>query len=422
MYRALATANAFARAGWSVTVLTPVRAVFETLTDIDPLTEELIEPGIDVRRVDFDLSRGETDLARWPKWRAMAPLLWSGVKLLNERTQFPEPRYGGWKRHLVAAALAVQAQNPVDLVIGTANPNVDFSPGWALNRRHGVPFVMDYRDTWHLDMYSGRRTAPRWARSSRVERRMQARAAEVWFVNEPIRAWHVSEHPAIADTSHVVSNGFDADFLDGFTPRTRRSGDAISIGYLGTVYGPMPLEQTFDGWVLARERSPLLATATLDLHGRLGHYAIPDARAQQIIDRYTDHGVRYHGKVSKTEVSRVYSSFDGLALILGRSRYITSGKVFEYVATGLPIAAFHHPDTASTSVLAAYPRFVPAADDTAEAFADAFVALAELIDASGPDDSARAREAASVWERNRQLDPRIAALGALVDASNRGTP
>jgi glycosyltransferase involved in cell wall biosynthesis len=414
MYRALATANSFAESGWDVTVLTANRAAFAHLTDLDPLTEKAIDGRISVKRVEFDLSRGETDLARWSRWRMTSPLGWSGLKMLTESIGFPEPRYGGWRKHLVRAAREVHADRPVDLVIGTANPNVDFTPGWELHRRFGVPYVMDYRDTWHLNMYSGHRTARRGSRSSRWERRLLAQATEVWFVNEPIKHWHDVEHPFIADKSHVVSNGYDEVFLDGLEPRLRRTGEPLSIGYLGTIYGPMPLEQTLEGWKLARLRSNLLARSTLDVHGRLGHFAAPDLRVKELLDKYRDDGVVFHGKVSKTDVARTYSRFDGLALILGRSKYITSGKVFEYVATGLPIAALHHPETASTTVLASYPRFVAARDDTAESFAEALVALAEMIEQASPKDGRNAQASARKWERRRQLAPRIDELSTLV--------
>lgn len=418
MYRALATANAFVQAGWAVTVLAPRRETFAQLTDVDPLTEQAIDERVSVRRVAFDLSRGETDLSRWSRWRMESPLAWSGVKLLEESIGFPEARYGGWRKYLLPAARAIHADQPVDLVIGTANPNVDFTPGWDLNRRFGIPYVMDYRDTWHLDMYTGQRTSPTWSRSSRWERRLLTRAAEVWFVNEPIRHWHENAYPSIIGKSHVVSNGFDEGFLEGLSTKTRGADNPLSIGYLGTIYGPMPLEQTFEGWKLARQRSNLLSRSTLDIHGRLGHYATPDLSVKEVLDRYRSVGVRYHGKVSKTDVSRTYSQFDGLALMLGRSPFITSGKVFEYVATGLPIAALHHPDTASTAVLEKYPLAVAARDDTAESFARAFIELAELIQRTTQDDRMGARSAAQRWERRQQLAPRIESLSQMV-ASRR---
>lgn len=416
MYRALATANAFAEAGWRVTVITAERELFSRLTGADPDSEASIDPRIDVRRLPFPLPQLQTDIASWSRLRAESPLGWNGLRLLTGSMQFPERRYGSWRPELVRAAVDVHREHPVDLVIGTANPHVDFVPGWELHRRFGVPYVMDYRDTWHLDMYSGRRIGSRRSRSARWEARAMRRAAEIWFVNAPIRDWHVSEHPEIAGRAHVVSNGYDAGFLDEFAARTREAGAPLSIGYLGTVYGPMPLRAVFDGWRLARGRSPSLRDATLDLHGRLGHFATPDSQAKAIIDEYRGDGVIFHGRVSKTQVGATYGTMDALALILGRSRYITSGKVFEYIATGLPIVALHHPETASTSILESYPLAVLASDDTAEAFAEAFVALAKLIEATTPEDRASARAAARRWERREQLTPRLSALQMLVEA------
>lgn len=416
MYRALATANVFAEAGWRVTVLTAEREVFTRLTDVDPDSEASIDPRIDVRRLQFPMPQLETDIARWSWLRAQTPLGWNGLQLLTATLRFPERRYGSWRTNLVAEALAVHDESPVDLVIGTANPHVDFAPGWTLHRRFGIPFVMDYRDTWHLDMYSGRRIGSRRSRSARWEARALRRAAEVWFVNDPIRRWHVEEHPVIADRAHVVSNGYDEDFLKGFAPRRRGADDPLSIGYLGTVYGPMPLREVFEGWRLARERSAALRRATLDIHGRLGHFATPDSAAKAVIDEFHSDGVRFHGRVSKTKVAATYSGMDALALILGRSRFITSGKVFEYVATGLPIVALHHPETASTSVLEDYPLAALAQDDTAEAFADAFLELEAIIDRATPEDRRRALSVAARWERRAQLEPRLATLRRLVEA------
>lgn len=410
MYRGLATANAFARAGWKVTVLTPTRETFQSLTDIDLEIEKAIDPSITVVRVPFDLSRGETDLAKWSRTRISSPLWWSFAKSMRERLLFPEPRYGGWRRFLVPAALAVHRENPVSLVIGTANPHVDFVPGWVLHRRFGVPYVMDYRDTWHLDMYSGTRIGSRWSRSARWEKRMLAKAQEVWFVNAPIRDWHAQEHPAVAERFMVVSNGYDPNFLSQERAQRPDPEAGLVFGYLGTVYGPMPMRETFEGWRLARERSPLIARSSLVIRGRLGHYATPDAEVRELIESYADEAVGYGGKVSKTRVAEVYGGFDALLLILGRSRYITSGKVFEYAATGLPIASLHHPETASTEVLRDHPAWVPAERVDAEAFAEAIVALGERAATTTAAGIARAQEWARRWERQRQLTPRITAL------------
>jgi len=414
MYRALATANAFAREGWRVTVLTATRDTFERLTGSDPETEREIDPRIEVVRVPFDPERGETDLSRWSRLHVFSPLLWNFLRSLRARVGFPENNYAIWAKPLARATEEIHAREPVDLVVGSANPSVDFVPGDVLHRRAGVPYVMDHRDAWHLDVYTGKRIGTTRSRSARLERRLMARATEAWWVNAPIRDWHAQQFPNLADRFHVVANGYDPAFMPPEHPRLPDPASLV-FGYLGTIYGPIPLRESLEAWRLARSRSPLVASARLEFRGRLGHFAEQDVEAARLLDEFRADGVEYKGPVSKTKVSEVYQGLDALLLIISRSRYVTSGKVFEYAASGLPIAALHHPETASTEVLAGRPGWFPAAEVSVEAFADAIVATADAAASLTQQDIEAAQTRSIPLQRDQQLLPRIRALRELVE-------
>ena len=415
MYRALATVNAFAEAGWDVTVLTATEDTFRLLTGVDEAALASVDPRVEVVRVPFDTSRGQTDLSRWPRLRVATPLGWSLLRSFRERWSFPEISYGSWAPTIREAARRIHAGHPVSLVIGTANPQVDFVPGEDLHRAFGIPYVMDYRDTWHLEVYTGRRTGGRWRRSARRERRLLAGAEEAWFVNQPILGWHATSYPAGASRFHVVANGYDPQFLDARRERRADPAGGLVFGFLGTVYGPMPLRETLEGWRRARAESPLIARSRLVIAGRLGHFATPDPAALALLDEFAADGVEYAGPVSKTDVSRVYRGFDVLLLILGASRYVTSGKVFEYAATGLPIVSIHDRVTAASETLTGYPSWHLTPALTTEAIA------ATLIAATGDPavhDPARQQQNqgwAKRFERSAQLAPRIAQLRTIVE-------
>jgi glycosyltransferase involved in cell wall biosynthesis len=414
MYRALATANAFAREGWRVTVLTATRDTFERLTGSDPESEASIDPRIEVVRIPFDPERGETDLGRWSRLHVFSPLLWNFLRSLRARVGFPEHNYAIWAKPLARAALDIHTRKPVDLVVGSANPSVDFVPGDVLNRQFGVPFVLDHRDAWHLDVYTGKRMSRRSSRSGRLETRLMKRATEAWFVNAPIRDWHAREFPDRSERYHVVANGYDASFITA--DRTRLPDpEALVFGYLGTIYGPIPLRESLEAWRLARSRSPLLASARLEFRGRLGHFAEQDVEAASLLDEFRADGVSYRGPVSKTKVAEVYQGFDALLLVISHSRYVTSGKVFEYAATGLPIAALHHPETATTSVLEGRPNWFPAQQVTVDAFADVIVATAEAAATLSLADIAETQAWSRHLERDEQLLPRIRALRTVAE-------
>ncbi len=410
VYRALATANGFARAGWRVTVLTAERAAFERYTGVDVGLERHVDERVRVVRLPFRWPQLDTDIRGYPRLRVHAPQRWQERQLRRETAVFPEPGYGSWRPVLERAAIEIHRQDPVDLVVATANPNVDFTAAWALNRRFAVPYVMDYRDAWLLDVFEGGLLHAEHSSAARWERRLVGAAQEVWFVNEQIRDWHRRRYPSAAERMHVVANGFDA----GFIPPPRRPGSdahgGLTFGYLGTISLKVPLAELIEAWRLARERDRLLAGSRMHLHGYLGYYAAPRADlAKRLADAQVD-AVRYAGPVSKTEVGGVYGSFDVLLLALGSGRYVTSGKVYEYLATGLPIVSVHDPGNAASDVLRGYPLWFPVDHLDAEAVAEALCRAGQAALNGDPGVRRRCLDHAAGYSRERQLAPRVAAL------------
>lgn len=421
VYRALATANAFAENGWRVTVLTANRETFTRGTGIDSTLEAQVHPSITIERVPFTSGSYQTDIRSWSFWRAHAPELWNGYRARKDQHAFPESTYGGWRTPLEEAALRIHRADPVDLTIATANPNVDFTAGFRLHEDFGVPYVMDYRDAWQLDVFSGRRLSELGSPADRWERKLIASAHEVWFVNDPILTWHAVAYPDAADRMHVVANGYDENMAH--IPSEVRHGreQGLVFGYIGTISSHVPMRELFDGWVLARRRSPLLASSRLDIYGYLDHSGIPNDRILGLLAEFRDHGVRYLGPVGKTQIADTYSSFDALLLVLGTGKYVTSGKVFEYTATGLPIASIHDPGNAATQVLEHSPVWIGTPDLRIESIADTLVAMAARAAGQTTAERTAAQEWAAQYQRSNQLLPRIAALAHDVAALEQGS-
>jgi glycosyltransferase involved in cell wall biosynthesis len=338
------------------------------------------------------------------------------VRKRRDLRVFPEVGYGPWRVALERAALAVHDAHPVDLVIATTNPEVSVTAGVRLREAAGVPYVVDYRDAWSLHTYSGRRRHAPDSDVGRWEARSLGGAAEVWLVNEPLRRWHATAYPSVAERMHVVMNGYDRD-LPAELFRTPSPEAPLRFGYLGTMTHIVPLAEFVAGWRSARASSSEVAAATAELRGYLGYYATPDAGLAATVDGAADAGVVYGGPVSKTDVAATYAGFDVLLFLLGGGSYVTSGKVFEYMSTGLPIVSVTTPGCAANEVLAGYPRWHPAADLSPDAIASALAAAADDARAAdAPDRAAAAREHARQFRRDRQLAPRLAALRDLVGA------
>jgi glycosyltransferase involved in cell wall biosynthesis len=413
VYRALATANGFAEAGMRVTVLTADRETFTRYTGADESLEQRVDPRVRVERVPFAWPMIETDIRRWSPARALTPRLWRKVRVKADLIHFPEAGYGPWAPALEQAALEIHRRDPVDLVVASANPNVDFVAADVLHRQAGVPYVMDYRDAWMLNVFDGDLLHHEGSRVARLERRLVQGAREIWFVNEPIRTWHQARYPDSAGRMHVVANGFDPEFAP--TPQLEAPPPQrpLRFGYIGTLSTKVPLAEFAEGWREAVESGdPDLAQAAAELHGYLGFYATPNAHMLRTIGEAADVGLSYQGPVAKAQVSAIYESFDVLLLILGAGLYVTSGKVFEYVASALPIVSVHDPRNAASDVLQGYPLWFPIADLEPHTIATALRDAAHAARTASPQVRRECWEFGRRYARDLQLQPRIAALGA----------
>lgn len=410
VYRATATVNAFADAGWDVTVLTVPEDLFRRSTGSDAGLLRQVRDGIRIERIDPDVPAFQNDVSRWSWMRARFPEVDKLVDLPRDFRHFPEPNYGRWRPALERAAERIHRTRPVDLAIGTANPHVDFIPGWHLSRRFGVRHVMDYRDAWQLDVFSGRRLITATPGVRRWEKRLMAAADGVWFVNDAIRAWHSEQHPEVASKMHVVANGFDEYVGSLRVPVREGRAAGLVFGYIGTVSPQVPLLLLLDAWREARRREPLLSSAQLVLRGYLGHFGTGNVAFESAITDAAVDGVRYDGPVGKADIAAVYAGFDALVLALGTGRYVTSGKVYEYVATGLPIVSVHDPGNAAADVLRGAAAWVPSRELSVDAVAEALIETARMAASQSDAERAAAQEWGAQYSRAGQLDPRIAAL------------
>lgn len=421
VYRALATANAFAADGWDVTVITTDREMWERYTGSDPGLEASIDPRIDVVRVPFSWPGMETDLRHWSRTRVYVPGAWRRTRARLDKRPFPEIHYGPWRGPIEKAALDIHARTPVDLAIATANPNVAFTAPWRLHQEHGVPFVMDYRDAWSLNTFTGGRLTEPGSRPTQIERAMLADAHEVWFVNEPIASWHQVEYPESAAKMKVVMNGWDPEFDPGHPSSPAPADRPLRFGYVGTVTPVVPVREFLDGW-RAAYADPALAGATAHVHGFLGFYKTPRADLAALVESGRDVGVGYDGPVSRTALRETYAGFDALLLVQGPGRYITGGKVFDYLSTGLPIVSVQDPTGHARDVLEGYPLWFPAKTLDADDVAAALVAAAHAARTDDPEVRVAAYEFARAYRRDQQLGPRIALLrkdiGASIEAAS----
>ena len=406
VYRAVGLANAFAAAGWRVTVLCGPAALFRENLVVDESLVATVDPGVRVVEVPLEHHELSNDIRQWSRLRARQPELWAKLRLRKDAAEFPEVWFGSWAPALRAAAERVHSAHPVTLSLGTAAPYVDFVPGAHLRQRFGVPYVLDYRDAWTFMTFTGDDPPTLTDAARAEEQRLVADALQVWFVNDPIRSWHAERYPAAVDRMRAVRNGFDAPGSDSAAavgvPWRPAAGRGLTFGYIGTInFGAFPLEAVVDGFAAARPELP--PGSRVVLRGHLGRTGEGSPELLAALDSARSTGVVYEGPVARADVWSVYRDFDALVLALPSGPGVTSGKVYEYAATGLPIVSIHSPETPVGEVLSASEHWHPAASLEASQVADAFVDAAADVLSGTPSSRDAAIAAGSRWDRSRLL-------------------
>ncbi|MGA8045841.1 MAG: hypothetical protein WCA30_06185 [Dermatophilaceae bacterium] len=412
-YRMLATANSFYRAGWDVTVLTLTEDAWRREHGLDLSLVPLVEPGIEIIRLPLYREDLDTDIRSFSRLRAQRPKEWLKLHRRMDERAFPEPVFGRWREPMTTALLEVHERHPATLVLTSASPYTFFAPARTLNEDHDVPFVLDYRDAWAIDIIGDRPAFAPDDRKGRIEADLMDSMTESWFVNTPIRNAYAELYPSRADDLHVVRNGSDVALgTDRIAFRHPDPHHGLVFGYLGTVtFTPERTRAICLAWRKARESSDVLSRSRLEFRGHIGAGSAKGVNAHaRIIHDHRGDGVTYGGPVAKGDTAALYGSWDVLVLALVGGRYVTSGKVYDYISTGLPVVSVHEKDHAATEILAEYPLWTATESLEVDDIAAAFVAAAEQAVTASDETRKEARDYAHRYERYSQIAPAVRRL------------
>jgi glycosyltransferase involved in cell wall biosynthesis len=419
-YRMRETANQFCSLGWDVTVVTICQEAWVREYGLDHTLSDDVDPR--VRVVELPLVRQdlETDIRRYSEFRALSPQQW--IKDLREREKkiFPEPVFGGWRSALEAALLRIHRRHPADLLLTTCTPYVNLAATWRLWEEARVPYAIDFRDGWSVDVIGGGEAFAKTSVSGQWEARVLANALSIWCVNEPIAQFYRERHPDLASRVRVVRNGFDQASIPD-RPRTPDATDGLTFGYLGSVnFTPAFLSSVLAGWRRARRDDPVLARSRFEIRGHIGAGSAREANAHMdVIKAAATDAVTFGGPVAKAQLAETYARWDALVLMLVGGRFVTSGKVYEFMATGLPIVSAHEIEHDASVVLAGHPLWTGAVGLDPIRLAESFSRAGRLAVGSSDDERAQARARALTFTREAQLAPPVGELVALVRPADR---
>lgn len=311
-------------AGWQPLLVTAADRAYPQVRASAEEGALTIPTGVHVTRAfALDAGRHFAIAGRFPRWLAL-----------------PD-RWVSWYPAAVAGALRLAKRERPAVLWSTFPIATAHLIAHAVQRRSGLPWVADFRDSMTEESYP---TDPRQRRVYRwIERRTIERAAAIVFTTEGTQRMYRERYPAINPQKfHVIPNGFDEESFAAAAVRAPASAGASD----------RPLTLLHSGVLYPSERDPRPFFKALGALKRSGRISARDLR---VVLRATGHDefvARMIAELDITDIVEVAASIsygaalsemlsvDALLLLqAANSNHQIPAKLYEYLRAGRPILA-----------------------------------------------------------------------------------
>jgi glycosyltransferase involved in cell wall biosynthesis len=269
------------------------------------------------------------------QWKLDGLLRRSGLptRLVNQAL-WPDGLVGWLPAAVWHGLCAVRSTRP-DVLYSTSSPTTAHLAALIVHRLTGLPWVADFRDAWALNPSRPIASpgSPLVCAGASLERRFTADAAYSTVVDESIQLIGL---PAGNARRVVIRNGVDPDDLEtDLQDHTMANRDRFRLAHVGSLYG-------------SRNAAPVLA-AVRDLidRGRLdsdrfefrqvGHASLNGTRLESL-------PVTFTGYVNHEQAMAEMAMASALLFYQPPEEAGSSGKIYEYLASGRPVLCVAAPD------------------------------------------------------------------------------
>ncbi|TDQ16510.1 glycosyltransferase involved in cell wall biosynthesis [Algoriphagus boseongensis] len=258
----------------------------------------------------------------------------------------PDPRVF-WVKPSVKFLLDLVQNGQYQAVITTGPPHSMHLIGRELKRKTGLTWIADFRDPWSQWEFLDKlpMAARIRKRHLQLEESVLKEADEVITISPTFQL-------DLEKLSHrkiqLLTNGFDpADIPSDFSPKAKvkEKLHLVYTGVIDAIRNPIPL--------LKAIKEEFQGTGEEVDFTFVGKVSDP-VKEFVAADSWLVNRIHFPGYVSHGEVFGFYAKADGLVLILTDTKNAKGnipGKLFEYLATGIPIVALGDPEGDSAQIL-----------------------------------------------------------------------
>lgn len=277
----------------------------------------------------------------------------------------PDPGVA-WAKAAARHPKVIAAMQGAQFILSSGSPESAHVGAWMLSRKTGVPHIMDMRDGWldeplkPLLLTSALR---RWQEGG-LESRIAQDAGAIMVTSDVWKKLFDARYLNLAHKVHVLTNGYPAQMAPTETKKPKGLDDEFVLIHAGRFTGSRlshSPELLMEPLLKNLEFIPI--KGVIRFYGDLSNNEVMRIQAYQHRFAAINWRLEFSGIVPRSDMLKIMQQADGL-LLLSASYAALPSKLFEYLATGLPIGFVADPGSATHSALCNLPQCIDLVNGT----------------------------------------------------------
>ena len=244
----------------------------------------------------------------------------------------------GWIKYAFAEACHIIEKYGINTVITTGPPHSTHLTGLKLKKKYNIKWIVDFRDPWTTIYYTNSLYKTRWAK--RIDQRKEQSVLDA--CDHLLLVADERETLKIAPSKvSFIPNGFDTH---DFCNKQPTAPAVFTICYTGTIAESYPTEKLIEALTLFKQEFVF----KLRFIGKLS-----DNIKNNFIAHLGDY-VEFVNFVPHDEAINMMMSANVLLAMVAKvenSKYILTGKLFEYLASGKQILFVGPTDSKAANII-----------------------------------------------------------------------
>lgn len=255
-----------------------------------------------------------------------------------------------WLPGALKAGKTIINETTLSAIISSGPPFTSHIVSALLAKKYGIPLILDYRDLWSSNQFYSNQAGFKFTVQKMIERKIIRSANKLIVTNANAQQTLMTEFNVPLEKINIIENGYDDDLTEKYFRNNDipQFKDKLKINYVGSLTRQRTPKYFFDAISIIRQKYKIILF-------EINFIGFADESHKELVKDYNlDSIVNFIGSVTVEKAMEYVSKSDLLLLFQRQSEGGSTaipGKVYEYLASGIPVLSMDEGQGATTKFL-----------------------------------------------------------------------